>query len=207
MWPHVATSPASRGTVGLRRAVPRIHPAAHGRAGLQSSELSVTVLPKTAVVLSPVLVVLPRIAVAWCRGVSVLSESAAVGSWGCELLVAIRAAAPICLAVDSETAAVTPKTPSAGPGTPVVVESGSDNSPTAADNWLVDTSNSTEAICNQAAGIDTPHRVALNGPGTATIECGTRDIALGTTGIPAGPAEKGKADLVRAGFNWVVGGE
>ena len=73
-------------------------------------------------------------------GASVMLEGVAVGSWGRESSIAVRAAALYCVAFDSETAAVDARRPSAGSGLPVYSTSDEDNSPVAADNGFVEPS-------------------------------------------------------------------
>lgn len=125
---------------------------------------------------------------------SVVLERVAVGSWGCERWVAIRAAALNCFAVDSETAAVRSRTPSAGPGAPAVVARVDVNYPSAADNWVLNDDSRVGATSILGGVADNQLEPRDNGLTAAVIDSCARDNALGCIDNSAGPAEKGKAD-------------
>ena len=115
--------------------VPPILPAAwHYAAAVLSIVRSG--LPNTPPVLPKALSTLPiGLAVHSCS-VSVVLDSVAVGSWGREASIAVRAAALYYVAVDSDTGSVDACRPSAGSEVPVPHASDVDNRSVAADNWF-----------------------------------------------------------------------
>ena len=150
-------------------------------------------LPNTPAGLPKALSILPIDLVVHSCGVSVVLDDVAVGSWGREASIAVRAGALYHLAVDSETAAVDACRPSAGSEVPVPHASDVDNRSVAADNWFgappiqVETTNILVGVAAADLG------VASDDLWKAAVGSGARANYPRSVAADPGLLQKGKA--------------